>query len=93
MSLTRSQITKNIMMDKLKSLCRFLSPKFQTLHLEYKVSAEPRYGHGKPAHSLLNEIIRNKVLKGTVVHSGCRYVKTRKKRLDSDMKSKNRIYY
>jgi hypothetical protein len=47
------------MMNKLKSLYRFLSPKFQTLHLEYKVDAKPRYGHGKPAHSLLNEIINN----------------------------------
>jgi hypothetical protein len=41
----------------LKSLYRFLSPKFQTLFLEYPVRFEPRYGHGKPPHSLLQEII------------------------------------
>ncbi|MDX1911071.1 MAG: class I SAM-dependent methyltransferase [Saprospiraceae bacterium] len=41
----------------LKSLYRFLSPRFQTLFLEYKVSFQPRYGHGLPAHGGLLEII------------------------------------
>lgn len=44
-------------MKKLKSIYRFLSPKFQSVHLEYKVDPKPRYGHGKPAHPLLYEII------------------------------------
>lgn len=41
----------------IKSLYRFLSPKFQTIHLDYKVNPVPRYGWGKPAHSMLYEII------------------------------------
>ncbi len=45
------------MLDKLKSLYKFLSPKFQTVHLEYKVNPKPRFGHGLPAHSLLLDII------------------------------------
>lgn len=44
-------------MEKLKNLYRFLSPKFQNVHLEYKVDARPRYGHGKPPHDSLNRII------------------------------------
>jgi hypothetical protein len=45
------------MLNKLKSLYKFLSPKFQTVHLEYKVNPKPRFGHGLPAHSLLLDII------------------------------------
>lgn len=45
------------MINKIKSVYRFLSPKFQSVHLEYKVNVKPRYGHGKPAHTLLYEII------------------------------------
>ena len=41
----------------IKSLYRFLSPKFQTLFSEYKVSFTPRYGHGKPPHDLLYKTI------------------------------------
>ena len=41
----------------LKSLYRFLSPRFQTLFLEYKVDLKPRFGHGLPAHGRLLEII------------------------------------
>ena len=41
----------------IKKLYRFLSPKFQTLFLEYKVDMKPRYGHGQPAHKELYEII------------------------------------
>lgn len=44
-------------MEKLKSLYRFLSPKFQNVYLDYKVDARPRYGHGKPPHGLLYQII------------------------------------
>ena len=41
----------------LRSLYRFLSPKFQTVFLDYKVNPVPRYGHGKPPHALLYHII------------------------------------
>ena len=41
----------------LKSLYRFLMPRFQTLFLEYKVEFKPRYGHGLPAHQGLLQII------------------------------------
>lgn len=44
-------------MEKIKSVYRFLSPKFQSIHLEYKVTPKPRYGYGKPAHTLLLDII------------------------------------
>jgi hypothetical protein len=43
----------------LKSLYRFLSPKFQNVFLDYKVSFEPRYGHGKPPHKGLYDVIRS----------------------------------
>ena len=41
----------------MKSIYRFLSPKFKTLFSEYKVDFAPRYGHGKPPHAELNTII------------------------------------
>lgn len=40
-----------------KQIYRFLNPKFQNLFLEYKVDLKPRYGHGKPAHQNLYQII------------------------------------
>ena len=46
-------------MKKIKSLYRFFSPKFQSVHLEYKVKPQPRYGHGKPPHPILNTIIES----------------------------------
>ena len=46
-------------MQKIKNLYRFLSGKHQTLHMEYKVNMVPRYGHGKPPHEGLNNIISN----------------------------------
>ena len=47
----------------IKSLYRFLSPAWQNLFMEYKVYFKPRYGHGQPAHALLNDIInRNRSL-------------------------------
>jgi len=48
------------MIDKIKSIYRFLSPKFQSIHLEYKVNPKPRYGHGQPPHALLYNIINAK---------------------------------
>jgi hypothetical protein len=41
----------------IKSLYRFLSPKFQNVFLDYKVSFSPRYGHGKPPHKGLYDSI------------------------------------
>ncbi len=47
----------------IKQIYRFLSPKFQNLYLDYKVDFKPRYGHGKPAHQELYNIIdRNRNL-------------------------------
>lgn len=43
--------------ELLKPLYRFLSPKFQTLFLEYPVDFKPRYGFGRPPHPQLFEII------------------------------------
>lgn len=44
-------------MKNIKSFLKFLSPKFQSIHLEYKVNPIPRYGNGKPPHSLLFDLI------------------------------------
>ncbi|MBX9852461.1 MAG: class I SAM-dependent methyltransferase [Cytophagaceae bacterium] len=41
----------------LKNVYKFLHPKFQNLYLEYKVKLQPRYGHGKPPHKQLYDII------------------------------------
>ncbi|OQA01078.1 MAG: hypothetical protein BWY70_00501 [Bacteroidetes bacterium ADurb.Bin408] len=41
----------------IKSLYRFLSPRFQNLFLDYKVHMTPRWGHGKPPHKRLYTII------------------------------------
>jgi len=40
-----------------KQLYRFLNPRFQNLFLDYKVKMEPRYGHGKPPHKELYDIV------------------------------------
>ena len=42
---------------KIKSIYRFLSPKFQSVFLDYHVNFKPRYGHGNPPHKGLYEII------------------------------------
>lgn len=45
-------------MKLIKSIYRFLSPKHQTIFLDYKVDFKPRYGHGNgPAHKGLNDIV------------------------------------
>lgn len=41
----------------LKKIYRFLSPKFQTLFLDYPVEMKPRYGHGLPPHGELYQIV------------------------------------
>jgi Methyltransferase domain len=43
----------------LKKIYHFLSPKFQTLAMEYKVNFKPRYGHGLPPHKGLQVIIED----------------------------------
>src|SRR4051812_35419902 len=43
--------------EKLRSIYHFLSPSFQTIHLEYKVQTRPRFGYDTPPHPLLNSII------------------------------------
>jgi hypothetical protein len=45
------------MVKFIKECYRFLSPRFQNLFLEYRVTFKPRYGHGLPPHELLNKII------------------------------------
>lgn len=63
------------MMGKIKSVYRFLSPKFQSIHLEYKVTPKPRYGHGKPAHTLLFDLInRNRSLYKDLLESFLKYI-------------------
>ena len=47
------------MSNKVKSLYRFLSSKFQTIHLDYPVNPVPRYGHGKPPHAGLYKLINS----------------------------------
>lgn len=41
----------------IKQIYRFISPKYQSLFLEYKVDMKPRYGHGKPPHRELYRLI------------------------------------
>lgn len=42
----------------IKSIYKFLSPKFQNVFLEYKVNFKPRFGHRNgPAHPMLYDII------------------------------------
>lgn len=47
----------NTMRSLLKRLYKFISPKYQTVFLEYKVNPKPRYGYGLSPHSYLNKII------------------------------------
>lgn len=44
-------------LNMLKSLYRFISPRFQTVFLDYKVDFKPRSGHGTPPNKLLYDII------------------------------------
>ena len=46
-------------MSLIKSIYRFVSPKFQTLFNEYRVDFKPRFGHGKPPHDKLYSIVNN----------------------------------
>ncbi len=63
------------MIGKIKSVYRFISPKFQSIHLEYKVTPKPRYGHGKPAHTLLLDLInRNRPVYKDLLNSFLKYI-------------------
>ncbi|HET6245517.1 MAG: class I SAM-dependent methyltransferase [Bacteroidetes bacterium] len=46
-------------MSKLKAAYHFLSSRFQSIHLDYKVDSKPRYGHGKAPHKLLYDSINS----------------------------------
>lgn len=50
----------NANLDMIKSLYKFLHPRYQTFFLEYKVAVQPRFGHGKPAHPELLAIVEKK---------------------------------
>lgn len=43
--------------DRLKSFFKSISPRYQSLHLEYPVQMQPRHGHGQPPHPQLFSII------------------------------------
>lgn len=45
------------MIEKLKKLYKFFSPKWQKLYMDYPVDFAPRYGHGKAPHGQLYNII------------------------------------
>jgi hypothetical protein len=47
------------MINKMKSLYKFLSSNFQSIHLDYKVSVKPRIVKGNNAHNYLSEIINS----------------------------------
>jgi hypothetical protein len=46
------------MLERIKKLYKILSPKWQKLYMDYPVVFTPRYGHGKPPHGQLYEIIQ-----------------------------------
>jgi hypothetical protein len=52
-----ARLLKNAVYLMLKKFYRFLSPRFQTLFLEYKVQFKPRNGHGLPPHAHLNYVV------------------------------------
>lgn len=47
----------HLIKSRLKSLYKWLHPRHQSLFLDYRVSFQPRYGHGKPPHDGLNRLI------------------------------------
>ncbi|MBI9033405.1 MAG: class I SAM-dependent methyltransferase [Bacteroidales bacterium] len=52
------EINKELM-NIIKQLYKFVSPKHQNLFLDYKVDLKPRYGYGQPPHDLLYQTINN----------------------------------
>lgn len=62
------------MKGTLKSIYRFLNPKFQTLFSDYKVDFKPRYGHGKPAHPELKDYIdKNREEYKSILNAALKY--------------------
>jgi len=62
------------MQKLIKSLYRFLSPKWQNLFMEYKVDFKPRYGHGQSAHALLYELInKNRSIYSDILNEALQY--------------------
>lgn len=60
----------------LNKIYRFLSPKFQSIFLDYPVTMRPRYGHGKPPHQGLYEIInRNREIYRDILSGVMEYEK------------------
>jgi hypothetical protein len=67
-----------IMIKKsIKNIYRFLSPKFQTLFLEYKVNLKPRKWEGKDFHPNLYEIInKNRALYAEILEYSLKHKET-----------------
>jgi hypothetical protein len=58
----------------INQIYRFINPKFQNLFLEYKVDFKPRYGHGKPPHQQLYDIINVRRLEySQLLHEALHY--------------------
>lgn len=61
----------------IKNIYRFLSPKFQTLFLEYKVNLKPRKWEGKDVHPILFEIInKNRALYADILEYSLKHRET-----------------
>ena len=66
--------SKALYLQMIKQLYRFLSPKFQNLFLDYKVDLKPRWGHGKPPHKGLYDVINaNRSEYETLLHKALEY--------------------
>lgn len=61
----------------IKNIYRFLSPKFQTLFLEYKVNLKPRKWEGKDVHPILFDIInKNRALYADILEYSLKHRET-----------------
>lgn len=61
-------------MKWLKDIYHFVSPRFQSLFLEYRVDFQPRYGHGRPPHAQLYERIdANREIYAQLLHEATQY--------------------
>ena len=58
----------------IRKLYKFFSPKYQNLFSEYNVEFVPRYGHGKPPHALLYDLIsQNKEVYKNFLEASLKY--------------------
>ena len=72
----------------IKSLYRFLNPKFQNLALDYPVDFKPRYGHGLPPHKELYNIInKNRTLYQELLSDALKYKENIWEIQDSNLES------